>query len=229
MTDNRTRILDQIRQSLKSARLPAARATLPPRLAASTPLATDTAALVESFTRELTALKGTVHAPRPPAQAMETVIELLRESGGEGVLAWADDALPMAGLGDVLRRTGLEIFDPNVPGDPVGRRNQHAQLARASAGVTGALAGLADTGSIVLTSGPARPRLASLLPPTHIALLRVVDIYPGLPDFFAAQPDAVRTGSNVVVITGPSRTADIELTPVLGVHGPKSLQVVLVS
>jgi len=228
MTDDRTRILDQIRQSLKSARLPAARATLPPRLAASPPLPLGKAALVESFTRELTALKGTVHAPRPPAQAIETVIELLRESGGEGVLAWADDALPVAGLGEGVRRAGMKVIDPNVPIDRNSRREKQMQLARASVGITGALAGLADTGSIVLTSGPARPRLASLLPPTHIALLRVVDIYPGLPDFFAAQPDAVRTGSNVVIISGPSRTADIELTPVLGVHGPKSLHVILV-
>ncbi len=227
MTYDRTRILDQIRQSLKSARLPAARATLPPRQAASTLL--DKAALIESFTRQLAALKGTVHAPRPPARAIETVIELLRELGGEGVLAWADEALPVAGLGEVVRRAGIKVIDPHVPIDRDSRRDKQRQLARASVGITGALAGLADTGSIVLTSGPTRPRLASLLPPTHIGLLPVADLYPSLPDFLAAQPDVVHRGSNVVIITGPSRTADIELTPVLGVHGPKSLHVVLVS
>ena len=48
-----------------------------------------------------------------------------------------------------------------------------------------------------------------------------------LPAFFAARPDLARAGSNVVIITGPSRTADIELTPVYGVHGPKALHVIL--
>ena len=98
MTSSRTRILDQIRQSLKLAHLPAARATLPPRQGIPAPSSLGKAARVESFTRELTALKGTVHSPRPPAQAIETVIELLRELGGDEILAWADDALPAAGL-----------------------------------------------------------------------------------------------------------------------------------
>ncbi|HJW84961.1 MAG TPA: lactate utilization protein [Anaerolineae bacterium] len=227
MSTDRASILDQIHQSLKSARLPAARAALPPRPAVSS--ARNRAVLVESFTRELTALKGTVHAPRPPAQAIETVFALLRESGGAGVLAWADDALAVAGLGAGLRQAGIKLIDPNVPNDREGRRAKQVQLACASFGITGALAGLADTGSLVVTSGPTRSRLASLLPPTHIALLRVADLYPSLPDFFAAQPGVVRAGSNVVIITGPSRTADIELTPVLGVHGPKVVHVVLIA
>jgi len=227
MTTDRARILDQIRRSLKTARLPAARATLPPRQVGSTSLNGE--ALVESFTRELTALKGIVHSPRPPAQMIETVIEALRESGGGGALTWADDALPVAGLGNAMRRAGIEAIDPNVPIDRDGRRDKQMQLAGAKIGITGALAGLADTGSLVVASGPARPRLASLLPPIHIALLLVADLYPSLPDFFAAQPDIVREGSNVVIITGPSRTADIELTPVLGVHGPKTLHVVLIA
>jgi L-lactate dehydrogenase complex protein LldG len=162
-------------------------------------------------------------------QAIETVIELLRESGGEEVLAWAGDALPVAGLDEAMRHTGFKALDLNVPVDPRDRRERQMQLARALAGVTGALAGLADTGSIVVTSGAGRPRLASLLPSMHIALLRIADLYPGLLDFFAAQPDIVREGSNVVIITGPSRTADIELTPVLGVHGPRILHAVLIA
>jgi L-lactate dehydrogenase complex protein LldG len=225
MTTDRARILDQIRQSLKTAHLPAARATLPPRQVAANLL--EGAGLIDSFTRELTALRGQVHGPHKPGQAIATMIELLRASGGEEVLAWGDDALPVAGLNEAMRHAGLKVFDTNVPVDPRDRRERQMQLAGASAGVTGTRAGLADTGSIVVTSGPRRPRLASLLPPTHIALLRVVDLYPSLADFFAAQPNVIRAGSNVVIITGSSRTADIELTPVLGVHGPKSLHVIL--
>jgi L-lactate dehydrogenase complex protein LldG len=227
MTDDRTRILEKIRQSLKTAHLPAARATLPPHRVASASL--DKLARVESFTRELTALKGTVYAPRPPTQAIETVIELLRESGGEEVLAWPDGALSVVGLREVILRAGMKITDPIVPIDRDGRREKQMRLAHASVGITGALAGLADTGSIVVASGPTRPRLASLLPAIHIALLPIADLYPGLSDFFTARPDVIRAGSNVVIITGPSRTADIELTPILGVHGPKNLHVVLIA
>jgi L-lactate dehydrogenase complex protein LldG len=226
MTADRASILDRIRQSLQSAHLPAARATLSPRTMAAT--SPDKTALVDSFTRELTALRGGVRGPQPPAQTSETVIGLLRESGGNEILAWADDALPVPALGESLRRAGFTILDPTVSPNPDSRREKQSYLARASAGVTGALAGLADTGSLVLTSGPARPRFASLLPPTHIALLSVADLHPSLPAFFAARPDLARAGSNVVIITGPSRTADIELTTVYGVHGPKVLHVVLI-
>jgi L-lactate dehydrogenase complex protein LldG len=226
MTADRASLFDRIRHSLQSAHLPTARATLPPRTMTAT--SPDKAALVDSFTRELTALRGRVHGPQPPAQASETVIALLRESGGDEILMWADDALTAPALGESLHRAGFKVLDPTVPADAVGRREKQLQLARASAGITGALAGLADTGSLVLTSGPARPRLASLLPPTHVALLSVADLHPSLPAFFAARPDLARAGSNVVIITGPSRTADIELTPVYGVHGPKVLHVVLI-
>ncbi len=225
MTADRDSILAAIRRSLPAARLPDARASLPPRAMASTLL--DTTTMVESFTRELTAVRGRVHGPQTAEQAIETVITLLRETGGDEILAWADEALPVAGLGEAIRRAGFKTLDAAVSAGADGRRERQTQLSRASAGVTGALAGLADTGSIVVTSSPMRPRLASLLPPAHIALLPVDRLYPDLPTFLARHPDLTQGGSNAVIITGPSRTADIELTPVFGVHGPKMLHVVL--
>ena len=228
MTTDRDSILAAIRRSLPAARLPDARASLPPGAIASTPL--EAATMVELFTRELTAVRGRAHGPQTAGQAIETVIELLREAGGDEILAWADEALPVAGLGEAIRRAGFKALDAAVPAAARadGRRERQTQLSRASAGVTGALAGLADTGSIVVTSSPLRPRLASLLPPAHIALLPVDRLYPDLPTFLAHHPDLTQGGSNAVIITGPSRTADIELTPVFGVHGPKILHVVLV-
>lgn len=229
MTADRDSILATIQRSLAAAHLPGARATLPPRTGISTPA--DTATLVDSFTRELTTVRGRVHRPQTAEQAIETVIKLLREAGGDEILAWADEALPIAGLGEAIGRAGFKALDAAVPAAAraEGRREKQTQLSRASAGVTGALAGLADTGSIVVTSSPKRPRLASLLPPTHIALLPVDRLYPDLPAFLARHPDLTQHGSNAVIITGPSRTADIELTPVYGVHGPKILHVVIVA
>ncbi len=227
MITDRDSILAAIRRSLPAAHLPDARASLPPRLMASTP--PDATAMVGPFTRELTAVRGSVYGPQTAGQAIETVIKLLREAGGEEILAWADEALPVVGLGETIRRAGFKTLDAAVPAGEDGRRERQTQLSRASAGVTGALAGLADTGSIVVTSSPMRPRLASLFPPTYIALLPVDRLYPDLPTFLARHPDLTQHGSNAVIITGPSRTADIELTPVFGVHGPKILHVVLVA
>ncbi len=229
MTTDRDSILATIRRSLPAARLPGAHASLPPRAIASTPL--DATAMVESFTRELKAVRGRVHGPQTAGQAIETVIKLLHEAGGDKILAWADEALPIAGLGEVIRRAGFKTLDAAVSAAARadGRREKQTQLSCASTGVTGAFAGLADTGSIVVTSSPKCPRLASLLPPTHIALLPVDRLYPDLPTFLARHPDLTQRGSNAVIITGPSRTADIELTPVFGVHGPKTLHVVLVA
>lgn len=226
MTDARSLILERIRQSLKTAHLPAARPSI--ERATSSSMLHDAAALVELFRRELMALTGRVHGPHTPEQGLVTVIDLLREVEGNEILAWDDDALPVAGFNAAAQSAGFAILDSSISTDADARLEKHARLARASVGVTGAMAGLADTGSIVVHSDTSRSRLASLLPPIHIALLRVADIYPALPDFIAARSDLAEIGSNVVVIGGPSRTADIELTPVVGVHGPKVVHVVLV-
>jgi L-lactate dehydrogenase complex protein LldG len=81
----------------------------------------------------------------------------------------------------------------------------------------------------VLSTGPGRGRLASLLPPVHICLLNADRLYGTMAHFIQAFPDSVRQTSNLVFITGPSRTADIEQTLTLGVHGPGHLYVLLVS
>jgi L-lactate dehydrogenase complex protein LldG len=71
--------------------------------------------------------------------------------------------------------------------------------------------------------------MASLIPLVHIALLRSADISPSLSHWVAEHPEAARQTSNLVFVTGPSRTADIEQVLNLGVHGPKHLHVVLLS
>jgi L-lactate dehydrogenase complex protein LldG len=94
-------------------------------------------------------------------------------------------------------------------------------------GLTGAHAALADSGAIVLVSGPGRGRLASLLPPAHVAIVSERRMWPSLPALVRAEPGLLDAGSNVVVVAGPSRTADIEMTLTHGVHGPKHVHVIL--
>ena len=96
------------------------------------------------------------------------------------------------------------------------------------AGFTGTVGGVAETGGLLLMPGPAEPRLMSLVPPVHIALLRASTIL----DSFWYAVKALGWGRslppNALLISGPSKTADIEQTLAYGVHGPKRLIVVLV-
>ncbi|MDR7420001.1 MAG: lactate utilization protein C [Armatimonadota bacterium] len=149
-----------------------------------------------------------------PAEAARRVASLCGERGMRRAAAWATPDL--AALGDVLAAQGIEVL---APGSSV------EQVATADLGVTGAEWGIAETATLVLPSGPQQPRLASLLPPVHVAVLAADRIVPDLHALFA------RVGflpSALTLITGPSRSADIGLTPVLGAHGPMEVSVVLI-
>jgi L-lactate utilization protein LutC len=93
-------------------------------------------------------------------------------------------------------------------------------------GVTSAVCGLADTGSIVVTEHLPHRRPGSLVPEIHVAILRESDLLPTLSD--ALNLPEVQESAAAVVITGPSRTGDIEMTHTIGVHGPRELHVLLV-
>jgi L-lactate utilization protein LutC len=93
------------------------------------------------------------------------------------------------------------------------------------AGISQAAYGLAATGSVVLLASPEEPRARSLLPSVHVTLLREERILPGLDELFAALGGSL--SSSVAIITGPSRSADIEQRLTIGVHGPGEVHVVL--
>lgn len=102
----------------------------------------------------------------------------------------------------------------------------------ADCGITDADWGIASTGTLILPMTEGTERAASLVPPIHIALLPVERIIRGVPEALALVADRYKRSaerlSSVVFVTGPSRTADIELHLVLGVHGPKQLFIYLI-
>ncbi len=220
----RDRILQNIRASLRTGLLPSAAATVPPRPLPGDPIGDP----VETFRRNLEAVRGRVHGPFSPAESADRVAALLIEAGAGEVLAWPLEDVGLPGLEERLRSANLTLVDGSLPDDTQARAAALQRLAQVPVGLTGAQAGLSDTGSLVLIHGAGRQRFASLLPPVHVAVLCVDRLYPGLPTYLAAAPEPLTDTSNVVIVTGPSRTADIELTPVFGVHGPKRLDVVLV-
>jgi L-lactate dehydrogenase complex protein LldG len=183
--------------------------------------------LVERFSAELTAIAGRVHRAATAGQAIDAILAVCREHEASSVLSWAPEWIGVPGLNDALTAGGIDTDGGWLPHGHE-RAERLAALDPIRVGLTGAIAGIAESGTIAVVSGPGRPRLASLLVPVHIAVLQADRVYPSLAAFFAAHEDVADQGSNLVLITGPSRTADIEMTLTRGVHGPGEIHVVLI-
>jgi len=102
-------------------------------------------------------------------------------------------------------------------------------LWNVDAGITSALAGIASTGSLLLCGSSLEPRAISLVPPIHIAILSTAKIYSTFEHALSAVFPPLHDPRNFVLISGPSKTADIEGSLVHGIHGPKELIVILTS
>lgn len=202
---------------------------LPRTVGASGPLVWSPAErdLVDRFVANLQTVDGVAHRVAPAGVA-STVTNLIDAHNARRAMVWPDEHLHIDGLSSAIEAGGVELVDLSVPADPSGRLEHQAGFDSVAVGVTGTIAGLAESGSIVLESGSGTSRMASLIPLVHIAVLRASTVHASLSHFAAAHPDAARDIANLVIITGPSRTADIETHLNLGVHGPRHLYVVVV-
>jgi len=100
--------------------------------------------------------------------------------------------------------------------------------AAAELGVTSAIAAVASTGSLLIGSPNGSARVASLLPPAHLAIVPSSVLVPGFEELYELVPDVLARLESAVLVTGPSRTADIEMQVVRRVHGPGTLTVLFV-
>jgi L-lactate dehydrogenase complex protein LldG len=224
--DSQSRIIGSIRQSLKGARHlpPAPQVTLPP------PAAGD-ASMAERFAFELAQLSGK-SVSLPAADVAAWLLGMLQERGVHDLLSWQAADLPVPGVLDALRAGSINILDGALPPDEPSRSAAVAGVEQVTFGLTGADAAFADTGTVALMSGPGRPRLASLSVRTHVVLLDPRRLYPSWASWLVAEGQGAQQrlagASNLTLITGPSRTGDIEMTLSVGVHGPGELLVALV-
>jgi len=170
--------------------------------------------LVARFREVLERVDGRVHRVRDEAEARAVLLRLAEERGARRVLV--SDADVVARL---VEGTQLSVVE--------SRASREEQL-EAQLGLTTAQWAIAETGTLVLVSDRERHRLASLLPETHVAVLEASAILPSLGAALAAVSQDELAGRTVTFVTGPSRTADIELTLVVGVHGPRELHVLLI-
>lgn len=186
---------------------------------------TDGADLPARLAAEIEAVGGHVHLLDNWAQARVQLDHLLDHYRPRAALCWQHPSLEALGLAEVLTEKDVERFDY----DSLYRlepAEQRRLILSAEIGITGVTAAVAETGSLVMASSPGRERLASLAPPVHVAVLAAEQIVSDLFDLFT--DDRPTLPSNWVLITGPSKTGDLELKLTTGVHGPGHWHVIIV-
>jgi L-lactate dehydrogenase complex protein LldG len=216
--DARTEILARVRAAQRSPepRLPAAAAA--EAAAAEDPVA--------QFESELRGLTATLHRADSAGGAALAAAQILSACGARRVVAWNTAAVRALSGSDAVRALDLHWIFPE-PADDGGRAAWRRAAIEADVGVTEADFALADTGTLVVRAGGDQPALASLLPSVHIALVARDRLLPNLDALLTALGTPPALGTALTLITGPSRTADIEKKIVLGVHGPEALHVIL--
>ncbi len=153
-------------------------------------------------------------------EAREYVVSLAREKGAKLLVRWDVEELDRLGVDDPLEEAGVEVAVWRNLG------NFREVTARADVGLSTAEWAIAETGSLVLTSGLGRGRTVTLLPPTYVAVVAVEKVLSTVPE--AIEKYAGEVPANVCFHTGPSRSGDIEMSLVTGMHGPGDVHVVLV-
>ncbi|MCK5392628.1 MAG: lactate utilization protein [Deltaproteobacteria bacterium] len=149
--------------------------------------------------------------------------DLIKEKELKSFAIWESEFLKEMNLKQELKDAGLKL---------ITAKNKN-RIAKADIGITEVDYAIADTGTLVLLTDKNQPRSVSLLPPIHLAIVRPENLVRNINDLFiilkSRLPNTDDISSCMTFITGPSRTADIELNLTLGVHGPKELYVVILS
>lgn len=201
--------------------------------------------LAQRFGEELTALHGTFEIAETPTEARLALINRImawiqqEESERKGavittgqertIFAWTANNLPIENLGAALEDLGLKLVMPTT----LRTSEEREKVRHIRYGLTGVEAAFAATGSMLMLAGPGTSRSASLLPFRHIALIPFSRLYRNFEEWLAEQRDAgtlvntFRDRANVTLVSGPSKSADIEMALTLGVHGPKFVHAIL--
>jgi L-lactate dehydrogenase complex protein LldG len=178
--------------------------------------------LVGAFCRELTAAGGQAHVVPDQVALAEQVVALATACPGKRVLLGQGELLAKLDLAERLSALGKEVWQ--VSGWSAASKEC---FFAADLGISQARWLVAETGSVVLAAGPQEPRSLSLLPPVHLVVAEHTCLVPDLFDLFRLLASAQPLPSCLTLITGPSKTGDIELRLVTGVHGPGEVHVVL--
>lgn len=190
---------------------------------------------VERFRLEFEGVGGIFHGVSTAGDVPEVVGRIAREREARRLIAWHPSALG-ADWRSPLTVQGLTVhtMPEEEVANAVERQGLRAIIATADIGLTGVDLAVAETGTLILVSGGGRPRSTSLLPPYHVAVFDRTALVESLAqvgvmlEAWHETPAPPGRGASINWITGPSRTADIELTLTRGVHGPKEIHAIFV-
>jgi L-lactate dehydrogenase complex protein LldG len=204
--------LDTIRRAL-STRGP--QAELPDDLEVARVVG-DNTDLVQSFADNVERALMHPYRVNDEQSCVQKVLEIVEQAGANKVIVPPEDFTGRDAIVQELQNRNITLCDPD---------DQEAAFD-ADAGITGVESAVVETASLYLGSGGSTRRLASLAPPHHIAIVNADQIVPDLLDWGRRSTENLPAAETLV--SGPSKTADIELNLVLGVHGPREEHVVIV-
>jgi L-lactate dehydrogenase complex protein LldG len=189
-------------------------------------------------------LPGKTYSQQEKIEKLKTLMEAMRTevyiTGAENWIATFRDVLKEREVKSLLYAPRTDIGQAlehqlaNAAGDlpqliPYEKDVEQfkERLFNADAGITSAAGAIAETGALILWPSEKEPRLMSIVPPIHIAVLKADTIHNSLSEVMQKENWPAKMPTNVVLVSGPSKTADIEMTLAFGVHGPKELIVLI--
>jgi len=179
--------------------------------------------LITQFIGELKKVNTNVIETGGKNEIKTSLLHLIKEKELKSFSIWESQFLKEANVKNELKDAGLNL---------VTAKNKN-RIANSDIGITEVDYAIADTGTLVLLTDKNQPRSVSLLPPIHLAIVRPENLVRNIDDLFVILKSKLENLEDITscmtFITGPSRTADIELNLTLGVHGPKELYVVILS
>ncbi len=220
MTDSRTAILADIAAALRRPSPHHHQAPAPPP-GPGVPI--DWSDPVGVFEKRFTEVGGHWHHPPTRALVLDAVLTIVRQHDARAVLVAEDrpGLLDSLRLAESLRQQGVQV---------ARRLDDRNRADDFEVMITGVDAALAETGTLAFMISPGQGRLATIVCPVHVVLLERARVVRGLGEFLTLAKPLLASGevSGSFLVTGPSRTGDIELTLTVGVHGPGTIHVVLV-
>lgn len=216
---------DEILTCLKAA--PRIAAPARPQIPPLKELAWDRKELIDRFTAAVTEQTGVVHRAKDTPEVMAKLAAIAADQALTTVMVSTDEIIVSLDLRKWGKDNHIEVLCADVDTDRKAFKD--AAFQRAQAGITGVDFAVAESGTLVLCHDKSQPRLISLAPIFHIALVpleRLVAVYENATDsLFGSDAQPPR---HITFITGPSMTADIQGIPFRGMHGPRRLEVILI-
>jgi L-lactate dehydrogenase complex protein LldG len=221
MKSAREEILSKLKAARKKAASP--RPDMPPL----NELSLKEEALVAKFVNDVAEQTGVVHRVRDNAHALSELTAICQAAGIKTVMASSDDVAAGLDLPAWGSKNNIKVLRSRDYDDR--HRFINAVFDEAEAGITGLDFAVAESGTIGLIPNEDRPRLISLAPVHHIAIIpldRLVPVYENVTGFLFDKWE--NAPSHITFITGPSMTADIRSTLFRGMHGPRKLDIILI-